>query len=100
VTDPELEVLLSRKARQDFVDILRYTAEQWGKAQLDIYHRKIDAAIEKISRNPEIGALRNDLDQPYRTLPIGVHVIVYRQHPNRIRILRILHQRMDPAGRY
>ena len=100
MTDPGLKVVLSKKARQDFLNILRYTAEQWGKDQLEKYRGKIDAAIQKIAGNPAIGASRNDLDEPYRTFPVGVHVIVYRQQSHRIRILRILHQRMDPANRY
>ena len=91
-------VVLSPKARQDFVDILRYTAAQWGGQQLAIYRDKIDAAIQRIGKNPQIGAVRNDLTRPYRTLAVGVHVIVYRQQSNRIRIVRILHQRMDPAN--
>lgn len=98
--DPGWPVVLSPRARRDFVDILRYTAEQWGPIQVETYSNKIDAAIQRISRNPEIGALRNDLDDSYRTVPVGVHLIVYRQQPNRIRILRILHQRMDPANYY
>lgn len=98
--DPGSPVVLSSKARRDFVDILRYTAEQWGPGQVETYSKKIDAAIQRITINPGIGALRNDLDEPYRTLPVGVHLIVYRQQPNRIRILRILHQRMDPANYY
>jgi len=98
MTDPGLPVALSPRARRDFVDILRYTAEQWGPGQVEIYSNKIDAAIQRISRNPEIGALRNDLADSYCTLPVGVHLIVYRQQPNWIRILRILHQRMDPAN--
>jgi len=98
MTYPGLPVALSPRARRDFVDILRYTAEQWGDAQVATYSNKIDAAIQRISSNPEIGALRNDLAGAYRTLPVGVHLIVYRQQSDRIRILRILHQRMDPAN--
>jgi toxin ParE1/3/4 len=95
-----LELVLSPRARQDLVEILRYTAEHWGESQIEVYGRRLDDAIQRISRNPEIGALRHDLDEPYRTVPVGVHVIVYRQNPDRIRILRVLHQRMDPANRY
>ena len=93
-------VVLSPKARQDFVDILRYTLANWGREQLAIYRDRIDSAIQRIYKNPQIGALRNDLNQPYRTLAVGVHVIVYRQQSNRIRIVRILHQRMDPANHH
>ncbi len=48
-------VRLSRKARQDFIDILRYTGEQWGEAQLEVYRDKIDDALQAIGRNPESG---------------------------------------------
>lgn len=98
--NPGFSVLLSPRARRDVVHILRYTGEQWGPSQFEAYSNNIDVAIQRISRNPEIGALRNDLDQPYRTFPVGAHVIVYRIRENQIRIIRILHQRMDPADRY
>jgi toxin ParE1/3/4 len=32
-----LPLRLSRKARQDFIDILRYTGETWGEIQLGPY---------------------------------------------------------------
>ncbi len=35
---------LSPKARQDFIDILRYTGETWGEAQLLIYRDKLNDA--------------------------------------------------------
>ncbi|WP_376696650.1 type II toxin-antitoxin system RelE/ParE family toxin [Wenzhouxiangella sp. EGI_FJ10305] len=95
-----MEVLLSDKARRDFESILRYTVQQWGRRQMEAYSNTLDAAIHQISRNPEIGILRTDLKQPYRTYPTGVHVIIYRQSSRQIRILRILHQRMDPAKHY
>jgi len=50
-----VSVRLSRKARQDFIDILRYTGEQWGEGQLEVYRDKIDDALQAIGRNPEIG---------------------------------------------
>jgi len=51
----ELPVTLSPRARQDFVDILQYTGETWGEAQLLIYRDKIDEALQAIGRNPNIG---------------------------------------------
>ncbi len=32
-----LPLKLSPKARQDFIDILRYTGETWGEQQLKVY---------------------------------------------------------------
>ena len=50
-----LPVRLSRKARQDFIDILRYTGETWGPIQLEVYRDKIDDALQAVGRNPELG---------------------------------------------
>ena len=54
----ELPVTLSPRARQDFVDILQYTGETWGEAQLLIYRANIDEALQAIGRNPNIGQPR------------------------------------------
>ncbi|MDX8400320.1 MAG: type II toxin-antitoxin system RelE/ParE family toxin [Gallionellaceae bacterium] len=47
-----LPIKLSPKARQDFIDILRYTGEVWGQDQLLHYRDKINDALWKIARNP------------------------------------------------
>lgn len=41
---------LAPKARQDFIDILRYTGETWGPAQLLIYRDKINDALRRSAR--------------------------------------------------
>ena len=90
-------VWLSRKARQDFIDILRYTGELWGEAQLDVYRDKIDDALRAIGRNPENGQRRDDLPQTHRAYLVGSHVVVYRIEDQGVGIVRILHQRMSLA---
>ena len=47
----DLPIVLSAKARQDFVDILRYTVEIWGATQLAAYRDRIDQALQSIVRN-------------------------------------------------
>jgi len=42
---------LSPKARQDFIDILQYTGETWGEAQLLIYRNKINDALQALGQN-------------------------------------------------
>jgi plasmid stabilization system protein ParE len=56
-------VKLSPKAGQDFVDILRYTGENWGQNQLLNYRDKIDQALQAIGTNPSIGHRRDDLPE-------------------------------------
>lgn len=92
-----LPVKLSRKARQDFIDILRYTGETWGPNQLEVYRDKIDEALQAIGRNPELGHTREDLPPTHRAYLVGAHVVVYRLEDQGIGVVRILHQRMSLA---
>jgi toxin ParE1/3/4 len=85
---------LAPRARQDFVDILRYTAETWGTRQLEVYRDKLDAALQVIGRDPGRGHRRDDLPPTHLVFPVGSHVIVYRVSGDRIGVVRILHQRM------
>jgi len=90
-----LPVRLSRKARQDFIDFLRYTGETWGPNQLEIYRDKIDEALQTIGRNPDLGHKREDLPVTHRAYLVGAHVIVYRIEAQGLGVVRILHQRMS-----
>lgn len=88
---------LSPKARQDFIDILRYTGETWGQAQLLVYRDKIDAALQSIGSNPQLGHRRADLPATHLACLVGAHVIVYRAGADGVGVVRILHQRMSLA---
>ena len=92
-----LPLKLSPKARQDFIDILRYTGETWGERQLKAYRGKIDEALQAISQNPQLGQTREDLPATFLAYTVGSHVIVYRARADAIGIARILHQRMSLA---
>ena len=92
-----LPLKFAPKAWQDFIDILRYTGESWGQAQLLIYRNKINGALQAISQNPQVGHGRNELSETHRTHLVGSHVIVYRIDADSIGVVRILHQRMSPA---
>ena len=96
---PPLPIKLSPKARQDFIDILRYTGETWGPDQLQTYRDKIDDALQAIGRNPQIGHRRDDLPATHLVYLVGSHVIVYRTGTDSIGVARILHQRMS-LGRH
>ena len=92
-----LPLKLAPKARQDFIDILRYTGETWGPIQLLIYRDKIDDALQAISADPLLGHGRDDLPPTHRAYLVGSHVIVYRTGTDSLGIVRILHQRMSLA---
>lgn len=90
-----LPIKLSPQARQDFIDILRFTGETWGQDQILIYRDKINIALQAIGLNPQLGHHRDDLPSTHRAYPVGSHVIVYRLDRECIGVVRILHQRMS-----
>jgi toxin ParE1/3/4 len=87
----------SPRARQDFIDILRFTGETWGRNQLIAYRDKINDAIQAIRNNPQLGHHRDDLPGTHRAYLVGAHIIVYRADADSIGVVRILHQRMSLA---
>lgn len=92
-----LPLKLSPRARQDFVDILRYTGETWGESQLLAYRDKINDALTAIAQNPKLGHDRFDLPSTHLAYLVGSHIIVYRIIGDSIGIVRVLHQRMSVA---
>ncbi|HQS58828.1 MAG: hypothetical protein B7Y56_10400 [Gallionellales bacterium 35-53-114] len=97
MSNHRLPVKLSPRARQDFIDILRYTGETWGQNQLLVYRDKIKDALTAIAENPEIGQSRDDLPSTHSAYLVGSHIIVYRLIGDTLGIVRILHQRMSVA---
>jgi toxin ParE1/3/4 len=92
---PQRPLKLTTKARQDFIDILRYTGETWGQEQLLIYRDKINEALQAIGHNPQLGHGRDDLPSMYLAYLVGSHIIIYREDSDSIGVVRILHQRMS-----
>lgn len=91
----DFQLKLAPRARRDFTHILRYTGESWGQTQVFVYRDLINAALESIRLNPNVGHGHPDLPETHRVYPVGSHVIVYRVWDNVIGIVRILHKRMS-----
>lgn len=72
------KIVLSPRARQDFIDILRHTGETWGHGQLHVYRDKINDALHLIARIPGQGHRSPELPETHRLYVVGAHVIVYR----------------------
>ena len=88
---------LSKKALTDLRNIWNYTVETWSEEQADRYYQDLIHAIESIASDPEsIGRSYEEVRTGYRGLHSGRHIVFYRILSNkRVRIIRILHERMD-----
>jgi toxin ParE1/3/4 len=89
------QVVLTRPARRDFRDILSYGRQRHGPEQEVRYVEAIDRALLLLGENPLLGRARDDLRPGLRGLPVEQHLIVYEVRRGVVRVLRILHQRMD-----
>ncbi len=94
-----MRFIVSPRARADIEDIWNYTVGQWGERQAEIYLRLLQAAVDAVASDPEVGQTCDDVQPGYRKYRVGSHVMFYRVNPNTVVVVRILHQRMD-VGRH
>jgi toxin ParE1/3/4 len=101
-------IRLSQPAEHDFVAILHWTAEQFGRQQAAVYSQTLIDALSALSADqfvPDSHA-RDEIQPGLRSLHVarnqrrGRHLMLYRLAGQRtIDILRILHDSMD-VGRH
>lgn len=92
---PDLRLVLSPQAEEDFTDILQYTLQVWGEIQMMAYRAVLNDGLEFIRTNPKAGSMKEQISQQHRFFVVGEHLIAYRERDNAIEISRILHGRMD-----
>ena len=61
----------------------------------DEYVRKLDAAIKRISGQPELGSDRSYIRDGLRKITVASHAIHYFHDEQTLRVSRILHVRRD-----
>jgi toxin ParE1/3/4 len=103
---------ISRPARADLERILEISLERWGDDGQVRYRALLEAALHAIASDPE-GPVTRDrglLGAGLRSLHVRharrapgvhdpVHIIYYRwTRTTSIEVVRILHERMDPAA--
>jgi toxin ParE1/3/4 len=90
----ELEV--QHRARRDLKEIWSDSFKSWNEKQADRYLRDLNAKLVKLKLNPNLGRARDELRPGYRSLAINRHVVYYTVEEPVVRIIRVLHGRMDP----
>jgi len=87
--------ILSDAAADDLDGIWLYGLGRWGLKQADCYHKKILDMLDFLCENPELGKDRGELGSSYQSYLVGSHVVFFRQYEATIKVVRVLHQRMD-----
>jgi toxin ParE1/3/4 len=90
---------LSAPARRDLAHIAAHSEREWGAAQKRKYLGEIKEKLAQLRHAPAMGAPRDDIANGLRACPVRHHIVFYRDQPDWVEIVRILHQSMDPVRR-
>lgn len=102
---------LSATAEADLDNIARFTVAKFGATQADAYRALVLRALESVAENPlrPSSHAHDEIDPHLRSFRIALagkrissasHILWYRvpkPGSDTVLILRILHERMDPA---
>ena len=90
------EIFKTPRATADLVEIWLYSFKTWEEEQADRYLEQLEVGIAQLAQNPRLGKPREAIRAGYRSIQINRHVAYYRMKDQRIEIVRVLHERMDP----
>lgn len=93
-------IVVSTDAEADINSILLYTWQQWGEEQRDRYEATLDRAITNLADFAEAGVRVPRIFPGCRIRPVGRHILYYRIMGDVIEVVRILHERSDPARQF
>jgi toxin ParE1/3/4 len=88
-------LLLTERALRDLANIERFSVEHWGRRAATRYLSDIEAAMQRIRRQPELLRTEEDFHTALRFYSVNKHVLVCDVLPDAIFVLTILHSSMD-----
>lgn len=86
---------ITPRAREDLMQIGRYTQQQWGRTQRNQYLKALEKRFQWLAENPTAGRQREDIKAGYYSFPQGRHVVFYLIRSDAIDIIGVPHQEMD-----
>ena len=90
------DFVLSERAKSDIQSIGDYTEEKWSEEQAERYIRMVLSECRDLANKPLVGRSYEPIRPGLRGYPCGKHVIFYRVlSTDKVRIVRVLHERMD-----
>jgi toxin ParE1/3/4 len=92
---PQLDI--TARAFSDLADVFELGQEIWGREQSEAYFNNVLASLRRLETFPLMAPELPDRRDGVRRLNTGSHMALYRLEGDTVRILRILHQRMDPS---
>ena len=84
---------LAERATEDIRSIIRYTLENFGRAQMDEYVGALYASFDSLLDNPKIG--RRIPETEIRFYIFRMHYVFYEERSDLIRVAHIRHTSMQ-----
>jgi len=87
--------VLSARSEADIESIAQTSLEQWGVVRAEQYVLALHALFQRLAEFPELGREMDHIRAGLLRMRSGSHLVFYRKTSIGVRIVRILHQRMD-----
>lgn len=87
---------LSPNAASSITEINTYTINKFGPRQAERYLANLRDRFNFLVEHPELGSKRDDIKKGYYSCFEGSHTIYYKIINEKIAIIDILHQSMEP----
>ena len=84
----------TRRAEKDLLDIWAYIADE-NPVAADRTLRAIDAKAALLCENPRLGPPRAEIAEGLRYFPVGRYLLLYREVPGGVEIVRCVHGARD-----
>jgi toxin ParE1/3/4 len=84
---------LSQRADRDLRDIYLYGVENFGLAQAERYRLELDGCFGMLSEFPRMGRLSDTIRAGLRRYGHGSHVVIYKEQPDHVLIVAVVHGR-------
>lgn len=92
--------IFSNKAVEDLSNIWNFTFDAWSEKQADLYYTLLLESCEELADSKVAGKDYPEIDMEIFVFRIMQHIIFYQSlKKDKIKIVRILHSRMDLKNR-
>jgi len=85
----------SPASQSDIDEIYEFTVKNWGTSQAENYIQQLQEICHALAKAEKQGQKIDHIRKGYLRFSVGSHFIFYQQSSSEIRIIRILHKRMD-----
>lgn len=88
---------LSNRAEQDFRNIYRLTASNFGKLQAEAYLSGLEETLVQVSNTTTLAQKIDDIRKGYRRYLYQEHAVYFIEKKSFIYVMRVLHRQMKAS---